>query len=148
MLCAKCGVEHPKKVPENLCPRCTLMAVFGEVEAGEESKKDVSEVEICGVEVLEELGEGGFGVVYLAQEECELRRKVAVKVLKPGMDSRKILRRFEIEQRALALLDHANIARILRAGKTAQGNPFFTMEYVDGGLLRGAPFRGKCERVS
>jgi serine/threonine protein kinase len=82
--------------------------------------------------ILQRLGEGGFGIVYLAERREPIVQRVALKVLKPGMDSRLILTRFEQERQALALMDHPNIAKILDAGSTDQGRPYFVMEYVEG----------------
>src|ERR1041384_3706856 len=82
--------------------------------------------------IFEQIGEGGMGVVYLAEQEAPLRRRVALKVIKPGMDSRQVLARFEAERQALALMDHPNIARVLDAGATGNGRPFFVMELVKG----------------
>lgn len=79
-----------------------------------------------------EAGHGGMGVVYLAQQKSPLQRTVAVKLIKPGMDSRDVLARFEAERQALAVMDHPNIAKVLDAGMTASGRPFFVMEYVKG----------------
>ena len=82
--------------------------------------------------LVKKLGEGGFGVVYLAQQERPLRRQVALKVIKLGMDTREVVTRFEAERQALALLDHPHVAKVLDAGATEQGRPFFVMELVDG----------------
>jgi len=82
--------------------------------------------------VLSFLGEGGFGIVYLAQQKKPVRRQVALKVIKPGMDSKQIVARFEAEQQALALLDHLNIARVFDTGTTEQGRLYFAMEHVKG----------------
>jgi tetratricopeptide (TPR) repeat protein len=82
--------------------------------------------------LLEQIGEGGFGIVFMAEQQRPVRRKVAVKVLKPGMDSRQVIARFEAERQALALMDHLNIARILDTGETAAGRPYFVMELVKG----------------
>lgn len=82
--------------------------------------------------ILDVLGEGGFGVVYLAEQSEPIRRRVALKVLKPGMDSARVLARFEAERQALALMDHANIAKVLDAGATPDGRPYFVMEHVPG----------------
>ena len=90
--------------------------------------------------IVRVIGEGGFGVVYEAEQEKPLRRTVALKVLKPGMDTRDILARFEAERQALALLDHPGIAKILDAGATANGRPFFAME-----LVRGVPITRFCD---
>jgi serine/threonine protein kinase/formylglycine-generating enzyme required for sulfatase activity len=82
--------------------------------------------------ILDVLGEGGMGVVYLAEQSEGLRRRVALKVIRAGMDSRQLLRRFQAESRALALMEHHAIARIYDVGTTDDGRPFFAMEYVDG----------------
>jgi serine/threonine protein kinase/Flp pilus assembly protein TadD len=78
------------------------------------------------------LGEGGMGIVYLAEQEQPIRRQVALKVIKPGMDSKCVLARFETERQVLALLDHPNIAHVHQAGTTEVGRPYFVMEYVKG----------------
>ena len=89
----------------------------------------------------EQIGEGGFGLVFLAEQLQPVRRKVAVKILKPGMDSRQVIARFEAERQALALMDHAHIARVLDAGETAHGRPFFAME-----LVLGIPITDHCDK--
>jgi len=83
-------------------------------------------------EILEVLGEGGMGVVYLAQQHEPVKRRVALKVIKPGMDSRRVIARFEAEQQALAMMDHPHVARVYDGGLTASGRPYFVMEYVAG----------------
>jgi serine/threonine protein kinase/tetratricopeptide (TPR) repeat protein len=90
--------------------------------------------------LLEQIGEGGFGVVFLADQMQPVRRRVALKVLKPGMDSKQVLARFEAERQALALMDHPNIARVFDAGTTADGRPFFAME-----LVEGVPITRHCD---
>ena len=82
--------------------------------------------------LVELIGEGGMGAVYLAQQTEPLDRLVALKVIKAGMDSRFVLARFEAERQALALMDHPNIAKVLDAGATPEGRPFFVMELVKG----------------
>lgn len=82
--------------------------------------------------LLRLLGEGGYGIVYLAEQETPLRRRAAVKVIKPGMDSRQVIARFETERQTLALLDHPNIAHVYDAGTTPEGRPYFAMEYIEG----------------
>ena len=82
--------------------------------------------------LVEELGEGGFGVVFRATQEVPLRREVALKVIKLGMDTRQVIARFEAERHALSLLDHPSIARVLDAGATERGRPFFVMDLVPG----------------
>jgi non-specific serine/threonine protein kinase/serine/threonine-protein kinase len=99
--------------------------------------------------LLEQIGEGGFGVVFLAEQTRPVRRKVALKVLKPGMDSREVVARFEAERQALALMDHPNIAKVLDGGTTEAhgrpsvgvGRPYFVME-----LVRGIPITDFCDR--
>jgi serine/threonine protein kinase/lipopolysaccharide biosynthesis regulator YciM len=82
--------------------------------------------------LLEQIGEGGFGVVFRAEQQQPVRRKVALKVLKPGMDTRQVIARFEAERQALALMDHPHIARVFDGGETATGRPYFVMELVKG----------------
>ena len=82
--------------------------------------------------LLEKLGEGGFGIVYMAEQEEPIRRRVAIKIIKLGMDTRQVVARFKAEQQALALMDHPNIAKVFDAGATKTGRPFFVMELVQG----------------
>jgi serine/threonine protein kinase len=82
--------------------------------------------------LLQKLGEGGYGVVYMAEQEQPIRRRVALKIIKLGMDTRNVIARFEVERQALALMDHPNIARVLDAGATDTGRPYFVMELVYG----------------
>jgi len=90
--------------------------------------------------LLEQIGEGGMGVVYMAEQQRPIRRKVAVKIIKPGMDTKSVIARFEAERQALALCDHPNIARVLDAGSTDAGHPYFVME-----LVRGFPITNYCD---
>jgi serine/threonine protein kinase/WD40 repeat protein len=92
--------------------------------------------------LLEQIGEGGFGVVYMAEQEKPIRRKVALKIIKPGMDTRQVIARFEAERQALALMDHPNIAQVFDAGETASGRPYFVME-----LVKGIPITAYCDRA-
>jgi serine/threonine protein kinase/WD40 repeat protein len=82
--------------------------------------------------LLEQIGEGGFGVVFMAEQHQPMRRKVALKLLKPGMDTRQVIARFEAERQALALMDHPNIAHVFDGGETASGRPYFVLELVRG----------------
>ncbi|MEQ1827491.1 MAG: protein kinase [Pirellula sp.] len=91
--------------------------------------------------LLEQIAEGGMGVVYMAQQSQPVKRKVAIKLIKPGMDSRQIIARFESERQALAMMDHPNIARVLDVGETDAGRPFFVME-----LVLGIPITEYCDR--
>ena len=90
--------------------------------------------------LLEQVGEGGCGVVYVAEQEEPVRRRVALKVIKLGMDTRQVIARFEAERQALALMDHPNIAKVLDAGTTEAGRPFFVME-----LVKGIPITRYCD---
>jgi len=82
--------------------------------------------------LLKIIGEGGWGVVYLAEQELPVRRRVALKIIKLGMDTKAVIARFEAERQALAMMDHPSIAKVLDAGATKEGRPFFVMELVDG----------------
>ena len=88
--------------------------------------------EIPGYRIVRELGEGGMGIVYLAEQETPLRRLVALKLVRPGMDSAYVLSRFDVERQALASMDHPGIAAVYDAGTTPDGRPYFAMEFVDG----------------
>src|SRR5262249_35107330 len=83
----------------------------------------------------EQIGEGGMGLVFVAEQQDPVRRKVALKVIKPGMDSHQVIARFEAERQALALMAHPNIARVLDAGTTEGSRPYFVMEFVKGVCL-------------
>jgi serine/threonine protein kinase/WD40 repeat protein len=90
--------------------------------------------------LLQQLGEGGMGVVFMAEQAEPVRRRVALKVIKPGLDSAQVLARFEAERQALALMDHPNIARVYDAGETEGGRPYFVME-----LVHGVPLTRYCD---
>jgi eukaryotic-like serine/threonine-protein kinase len=90
---------------------------------------------IGSYKLLERIGEGGFGLVFMAEQQQPIRRKVAIKVLKPGMDTRQVIARFEAERQALALMDHPNIAQIFDGGQTVSGRPYFVMELVKGAAI-------------
>jgi eukaryotic-like serine/threonine-protein kinase len=91
--------------------------------------------------LLEQIGEGGFGVVYMAEQQEPVRRRVALKIIKLGMDTKQVIARFEAERQALALMDHPNIAKVLDAGATETGRPFFVME-----LVRGIKITDYCDQ--
>jgi tetratricopeptide (TPR) repeat protein len=97
-------------------------------------------VTIGRYKLLERIGEGGFGVVYMAEQQAPVRRKVALKVIKPGMDSRQVLARFDAERQALAIMDHPNIAKVFDGGVTDTGRPYFVME-----LVKGEPITSYCD---
>ena len=91
--------------------------------------------------LLQQIGEGGCGVVYMAEQEEPVRRRVALKVIKLGMDTKQVIARFEAERQALALMDHPNIAKVLDAGATDTGRPYFVME-----LVRGIKITEYCDQ--
>jgi serine/threonine protein kinase len=90
--------------------------------------------------LLQQIGEGGMGVVFMAEQTQPVQRRVALKIIKPGMDSRQVIARFEAERQALALMDHPNIAKVLDAGATETGRPYFVME-----LVKGRPITPYCD---
>ena len=90
--------------------------------------------------LLQLIGEGGMGAVYMAEQERPVRRRVALKIIKPGMDSAQVIARFEAERQALAMMDHQSIARVLDAGTTDSGRPYFVME-----LVHGVPITQYCD---
>ena len=90
--------------------------------------------------LLQEIAEGGFGIVYMAEQQEPVKRRVALKVIKPGMDTREVIARFESERQALAVMDHPNIARIFDGGATESGRPYFVME-----LVKGIPLTKYCD---
>jgi eukaryotic-like serine/threonine-protein kinase len=93
--------------------------------------------------LLQQIGDGGFGVVFMARQSQPLQRTVALKVIKPGMDTREVIARFEAERQALAMMDHPNIARVFDAGTTDSGRPFFVME-----LVKGVPITEYCDQCN
>ena len=126
--------------PAGLCPKCLIQGAFDTSLGAEESETETIGTDpLASVDddfgryhILRPLGEGGMGTVYLA-EQCEpIRRRVALKVVKLGMDSAQVLARFNNERQALAMMDHPNIARIYDAGVTTKGRPYFVMEYIEG----------------
>jgi serine/threonine protein kinase/Tfp pilus assembly protein PilF len=90
--------------------------------------------------LLEQIGEGGMGLVFVAEQQEPIKRRVALKIIKPGMDSRQIIARFEAERQALAMMDHPHIAKVLDGGTTSDGRPYFVME-----LVRGKPITEYCD---
>src|SRR6202453_4780662 len=93
--------------------------------------------------LLQQIGEGGCGVVFMAEQEEPVRRRVALKIIKPGMDTKSVIARFEAERQALALMDHPNIAKVFDAGATASGRPYFVMQ-----LIRGIKITEYCDQNS
>ncbi len=90
--------------------------------------------------ILQKIGEGGMGVVWLAEQTEPVRRKIALKIIKHGMDTKQVVARFEAERQALAMMDHPCIAKVFDAGSTESGRPYFAMEYV-----QGVPITEHCD---
>jgi len=132
--CLQCGAQIPADAPEGLCLRCLMKVAMSE---GADVTLESPRIEGPGTTIgryklLELIGEGGMGLVYLAEQQEPIRRRVALKIVKLGMDTKQVIARFEAEKQMLALLDHPNIARVYDAGTTEAGRPYFVMEYVKG----------------
>jgi serine/threonine protein kinase/tetratricopeptide (TPR) repeat protein len=111
------------------------------VTVADEPRPEGPEAVLGPYRLLEQIGEGGFGVVFQAEQTQPVRRQVALKVLKPGMDTRQVVARFEAERQALAIMDHPNIAKVFDGGVTPAGRPYFVME-----LVQGVPITDYCDR--
>ena len=139
--------------PAGLCPKCLIHAAIGgafesSVGADESGIQTIdtpaptaSDDDFGRYHTVRPIGEGGMGSVYLADQVEPIRRRVALKVVKVGMDTAQVLARFHNERQALAMMDHPNIAQILDAGASAKGRPYFVMEYIE-----GAPITQYCDR--
>ena len=150
--CEECGAEMTPSAPQGLCPSC--LARMG-LKLGSQNKNGTGTrvdplatdadsqagTRIGRYKLLQQIGEGGCGVVYMAEQEEPVRRKVALKIIKLGMDTKQVIARFEAERQALAMMDHPNIARVLDAGATEAGRPFFVME-----LVRGIRITDYCDQ--
>ena len=139
-VCPQCGAELQAGDPAGLCPKCLIQGAFdSSVGAGESGTQTIDTAGAAAGDddfgryhILRTLGEGGMGTVYLAEQREPIRRSVALKVIKLGMDTGQVLARFANERQALAMMDHPNIARIFDAGATPKGRPYFVMEYIEG----------------
>src|SRR5437773_8535968 len=159
--CEVCGARLPANAPDGPCPACLVRSAIGqpaevrpsvrqgEMHPGEAeltTRVTVPSEQGPGTmigryKLLEKVGEGGFGTVYVA-EQCEpVKRRVALKIIKLGMDTKQVIARFEAERQALALMDHPNIAKVLEAAATDTGRPYFVME-----LVRGIKITDYCEQ--
>jgi serine/threonine protein kinase/tetratricopeptide (TPR) repeat protein len=126
--------------PAGLCPKCLIQGAFdSSLGAGEFRTQTIDtraaaagEDDFGRYQIVRPIGEGGMGTVYLAEQRDPIRRRVALKVVKLGMDTGQVLARFANERQALAMMDHPNIARIFDAGATPKGRPYFVMEYIEG----------------
>jgi serine/threonine protein kinase/Flp pilus assembly protein TadD len=133
-----CGADRElrERIDRRLAARSKLPVTTAELTPSERAGTAIGPYKL-----LEQIGEGGFGVVFLAEQTQPVRRKVALKVLKPGMDTRQVVARFEAERQALALMDHPNIARVFDGGETVTGRPYFVME-----LVKGIPITAFCDQ--
>jgi WD40 repeat protein/serine/threonine protein kinase len=142
-LARACTEAGQKERLEALLKAETGLGAFLEVPACATESSGIEErpgAMIGSYKLLEEIGEGGMGVVFMAEQTKPVRRRVALKIIKPGMDTRDVIARFEAERQALALMDHPNIARVLDAGTTQSSRPYFVME-----LVRGIPIVDHCD---
>jgi eukaryotic-like serine/threonine-protein kinase len=151
--CPQCGGPLPADAPPGRCPRCSpdpasaaspaTATVPDTAAASPSSAGRTGEVRLNSAteqpgdvigryKLIEKIGEGGCGVVYLAEQSEPVRRKVALKVIKLGMDTKAVMARFDAERQVLAMMDHPNIAQVFDAGATATGRPYFVMELVQG----------------
>jgi serine/threonine protein kinase/predicted ester cyclase len=147
--CTECGAALPPNWPKGLCSACALLGALELPPSATDPEGDrraASVTEKVGdrigrYKLLKKIGEGGCGVVYMAEQEEPVRRRVALKVIKPGMDTHEVIARFEAERQALALMDHPHIAKVFDGGATATGRPYFVME-----LVRGLRITEYCDR--
>src|SRR5215471_14642469 len=164
-ICEKCGAVLDPSTPEGLCPRCVIATVGnlllnepasdgGSPTAADSPKKtielsgpdilsDLTSSTIGRYKLLQQIGEGGFGIVYMAEQTEPVQRKVALKIIKAGMDTKEVISRFEAERQALALMDHPNIALVHDGGTTETGRPYFVME-----LVRGISLTAYCDQAN
>jgi serine/threonine protein kinase len=136
--CPRCGEELGSGDPAGLCPQCLIQGAFESSLGADEAETQTLDAAAAEDDhfgryrILRTLGEGGMGTVYLAEQSEPIRRYVALKVVKLGMDTKQVLARFANERQALAVMDHPNIARIFDAGATPKGRPYFVMEHIEG----------------
>src|SRR5262245_37424979 len=142
-----CGEEHELRERVLLLIKAHeelgTMAPPSEVEVGPTVDRPITETAgtvIGAYKLLEQIGEGGMGTVWMAQQSEPVKRVVALKLIKAGMDSKQVIARFEAERQALALMEHPNIARVLDGGTTDAGRPYFVMD-----LVKGIPITKYCD---
>src|SRR5215831_3460056 len=146
--CPQCGAELGSGEPAGLCPKCLILGAFESSTGADQSNTQATGAATAAAydddfgryQIVRPIGEGGMGTVYLAEQRDAIRRLVALKVVKLGMDTAQVLARFANERQALAMMDHPNIAQIFDAGATSKGRPYFVMEYID-----GAPITQYCD---
>src|SRR6187397_771905 len=160
--CPKCGTLLPSDALEGLCPKCVGRVAFerapgllSESQEGSDIAELAVEAELARLKpeeageriwnykLLEQIGKGGFGTVWVADQERPVRRRVALKIIKLGMDTKEVIARFGQERQALAMMDHPHIAKVLDAGATRWGRPFFVME-----LVRGIKITDYCDQAN
>ena len=141
--CPKCNTDNPDT--QKFCGECAtqLKSVHAETRTLRTPAKDstIGEVISEKYKLLEELGSGGMGVVYKAEQIKPVKRSIALKIIKLGMDTKQVVARFETERQALAIMDHPNIAKVYDGGATETGRPYFVME-----LVRGVPITEYCDK--
>src|SRR5881628_1818147 len=160
--CSRCGAELSADAPGGHCLACLLqLGLQSDETSAEEVAAGILPASEGGIlppgpcmaekpgdrighyKLLQQIGEGGCGVVFMAEQEAPIRRRVALKIIKPGMDTKSVIARFEAERQALALMDHPNIAKVFDAGATESGRPYFVME-----LVRGVKITEYCDQHS
>jgi len=147
-LCPQCGAAIPSDAPRGHCPACLFAGVVGATAVineistapGLTAPREGPGTRIGPYRLLQELGKGGMGVVWMAEQTEPVRRRVALKVIKLGKDTKEVIARFEAERQALALMDHPHIAKVFDAGTTDSGRPYFVME-----LVKGIPIAQYCD---
>jgi len=141
--CPECGAALPENFSGG-CPVCALRGALALSGASAEAEVVMAEKPMDWIgryKLLQKIGEGGMGTVWMAEQEEPIRRGVALKIIKLGMDTKQVIGRFEAERQALALMDHPNIAKVLDAGATETGRPYFVME-----LVRGVKITEYCDQ--
>src|SRR5215469_12212358 len=139
--CPQCESELGSGDPAGLCPKCLIQGAFDSsigasngsgAQTIDRATAAAGDDDFGRYRIFRPVGEGGMGTVYLAEQLEPIGRRVALKVIKLGMDTSQVLARFANERQALAMVDHPNIARIFDAGATSKGRPYFVMEYIEG----------------
>ena len=157
--CTRCGEPIRSRSAKGLCPEClfslatggdddpTVSAdlhatapVTGPSPSPVGALNSLKNQVIGNYKILQKIGEGGFGVVYMAEQIRPVKRRVALKIIKVGMDTEEVVARFEAERQALAMMEHTSIAKVFDAGATDTGRPYFVME-----LVRGIPITDYCD---
>ncbi len=130
--CLNCGAVLTDDARQGFCPKCLFrLAGAGTLRVAPPEEEEIG-TSIGRYKLLEKVGEGGFGAVYVAEQREPVKRRVALKIIKLGMDTKQVIARFEAERQALALMEHPNIAKVLDGGATETGRPYFVMELVRG----------------